>query len=215
MSGLLYRLGGLCARRARLVLLAWACVVVAVGGGWLLLGARTSNDIRLPGTETQQATDFLAREFPPQQNGQSPVVFHVERRHADRSGRPGERCASPCGEWRPCRHVTSVTSPFDRGARSLLMSDDEKTAIAQVLLDVNGGQVTRELAREVMAAADPARVAGIQVEAGGVLGVRLSEEHVPAQRDDRPRRRRRDPRGHLRRARSPPACRSSRPSSRS
>ena len=63
-----------------------------------------------------------------------------------------------------------------RGARSLLMSKDEKTAIAQVLMDVNGGQVTRELASEVMAAAQPARDAGLQVEAGGVLGIRLSEE---------------------------------------
>ena len=56
------------------------------------------------------------------------------------------------------------------------MSEDEKTAIVQVLLDVNGGQVTRELASQVMAAAQPARDAGLQVEAGGVLGVRLSEE---------------------------------------
>ena len=56
------------------------------------------------------------------------------------------------------------------------MSKDGKTAIAQVLMDVNGGQVTRELASEVMAAAQPARDAGLQVEAGGVLGIRLSEE---------------------------------------
>src|SRR5674536_383725 len=45
----------------------------------------------------------------------------------------------------------------------------------RVLLDVNGGQVTRELASKILAAAGPARRAGIQVEAGGVLGVRLSE----------------------------------------
>jgi uncharacterized membrane protein YdfJ with MMPL/SSD domain len=158
------------------VLLAWAFVVVAVGGGWLLLGARTSNDIRLPGTETQQATDFLAREFPPQQNGQSAVVFRVD--YGALTDPPARRAVrESVRRMEAVPHVTSVTSPFDRGARSLLMSDDEKTAIAQVLLDVNGGQVTRELAREVMAAADPARVAGIQVEAGGVLGVRLSEEH--------------------------------------
>ena len=175
MSRLLYRLGVLCARRAWLVLLVWACVVAAVASGWLLLGARTSNDIRLPGTETQQATDFLAREFPPQQNGQSAVVFNA----ADGAlTDPAVKRAvqESVRRMKAVPHVTSVTSPFDRGARSLLMSDDEKTAIAQVLLDVNGGQVTRELASEVMAAAEPARAAGIQVDAGGVLGVRLSEE---------------------------------------
>ena len=175
MSRLLYRLGALCARRAWLVLLVWACVVAAVASGWLLLGARTSNDIRLPGTETQQATDFLAREFPPQQNGQSAVVFNVaDGALTDPAAKRAVR--ESVRRMKAVPHVTSVTSPFDRGARALLMSDDEKTAIAQVLLDVNGGQVTRELASEVMAAADPARAAGIQVEAGGVLGVRLSEE---------------------------------------
>ena len=76
LSSFLYRLGSFCARRAWLVLLVWLVVVVLVGAGRFTFGARTSNDIRLPGTETQAATDFLAREFPPQQNGQSPVVFY-------------------------------------------------------------------------------------------------------------------------------------------
>ena len=175
MSTLLYRLGAFCARRAWLVLLVWACVVAVVATGWVLLGARTSNDIRLPGTETQAATDFLAREFPPQQNGQSPVVFHAAQ------GTLLDPAAKRAVEesvrrMKAVPHVSSVTSPFARGARSMLMSEDEKTAIAQVLMDVNGGQVTRELASQVMAAAQPARDAGLQVEAGGVLGIRLSEE---------------------------------------
>jgi RND superfamily putative drug exporter len=79
VSTLLYRLGDVCVRHAWFVLLAWACAVALIGAGWLALGARTSNDIRLPGTETQSATDFLARDFAPQQNGQSPVVFHTSR----------------------------------------------------------------------------------------------------------------------------------------
>ncbi len=175
MSTLLYRLGAFCARRAWLVLLVWACVVAVVATGWVLLGARTSNDIRLPGTETQAATDFLAREFPPQQNGQSPVVFHAAQ------GTLLDPAAKRAIEesvrrMKAVPHVSSVTSPFARGVRSMLMSEDEKTAIAQVLMDVNGGQVTRELASQVMAAAQPARDAGLQVEAGGVLGIRLSEE---------------------------------------
>ena len=175
MSTLLYRLGAFCARRAWLVLLVWACVVAVVATGWVMLGARTSNDIRLPGTETQAATDFLASEFAPQQNGQSPVVFHVARGSLlDPAAR--RAVEESVRRMKAVPHVSSVMSPFTRGARSMLMSEDEKTAIAQVLMDVNGGQVTRELASRVMAAAQPARDSGIQVEAGGVLGIRLSEE---------------------------------------
>ena len=157
------------------MLLAWAVVVLVVGAAWLSLGARTSNDITLPGTETQAATDFLAEEFPPQQNGQSPVVFHVARGTLED---PAVRRAvqKAVRAMREAPHVTSVTSPYTRGAEDLLLSADRRTGLAQVLLDLNGGAVTRDIAAEVMAAARPARDAGVQVEAGGVLGVRLSEE---------------------------------------
>lgn len=157
------------------MLAVWASIVVAVGAAWLAFGARTSNDIRLPGTETQAATDFLAEEFPPQQNGQSAVVFHTSRGSLLD---PGPRLAvkESLKRMRAASHVTSVTSPYMRGARDLLLSEDEQTAVAQVLLDVDGGAVTRDLASTLMAAAQPARDVGLQVEAGGILGVRLSEE---------------------------------------
>jgi uncharacterized membrane protein YdfJ with MMPL/SSD domain len=150
--------------------------VGAVGAGWVTLGARTSNDIRLPGTETQAATDFLAEEFPPQQNGQSNVVFHVTSgtvfdKEAKRAIKESVRRMEAVAD------VTSVTSPYTRGARDLLISEDETTAVAQVLMGIDAGAVTKDVANEVLAAAEPAQDAGIQVEAGGVLGVRLAEEH--------------------------------------
>ena len=176
MSSLLYRLGSLCTRRRWVVVLVWAGIMATVGGAWVTLGARTSNDIRLPGTETQSATDFLAEEFPPQQNGQSNVVFHTPtgtvfdaevRRAVKESVRRMEAVPD----------VSSVTSPYTRGARDLLISEDGATAVAQVLMGIDAGAVTKDVAHEVLAAAGPARDAGIQVEAGGVLGVRLAEEH--------------------------------------
>jgi uncharacterized membrane protein YdfJ with MMPL/SSD domain len=157
------------------VLLVWLVVVLLVGAGRFTLGARTSNDIRLPGTETQKATDFLAREFPPQQNGQSPVVLY------DPDGKltdPAARRAVEATVERMAAmpDVYSVTSPFVRGGRGITLSEDGKTGLVQVLLKVNGGEVTPELAAAVMAAAAPARAAGIQTEAGGVLGIQLSAQ---------------------------------------
>ena len=155
------------------MLLIWALVVTVVGAGVLYFGARTNNDIRLPGTGAQKASNLLRQEFPPQQNGQSPLVFHVargkltdavERRAIDAS----------LSDIAKTPGVASVISPFSPAGRSFV-SADGKTAVAQVLLDVNGGQLTRRLAGKVMAGADPARKAGIRVEAGGALGVRLSE----------------------------------------
>jgi uncharacterized membrane protein YdfJ with MMPL/SSD domain len=175
VSTLLYRLGSFCARRRWLVLVVWVCVVVVVATGWVTLGARTSNDIRLPGTQTQAATDFLAREFPPQQNGQSPVVFY------DRHGRltdPAARQAvlESVKRMRAVPGVYSVTGPYVRGGKGVVLSKDGKTGLVQVLLKVNGGAVTTHLASQIMAATEPARAAGIQTEAGGVLGVQLSAQ---------------------------------------
>jgi uncharacterized membrane protein YdfJ with MMPL/SSD domain len=79
MAGVLYRLGRLCAQRPLLVVAVWLGLVVVVQLLVGRVGAETSNDLSLPGTESQQATDLLADRFPPQQNGSSPVVFHVTK----------------------------------------------------------------------------------------------------------------------------------------
>src|SRR5450756_2304132 len=166
MSRLLYRLGAVCVRRKYFVLLVWAFVVAAVAAGVLVFGARTNNDIRLPGTDAQRASDLLSREFPPQQNGQSPIVFHASRGTLTDAASKRAVQAS-LSDITDTAHVSSVIGPFSRAGKTL-MSADGKTAIAQVLLDVNGGQVTRELASKILAAAGPARRAGIQAAAAGM-----------------------------------------------
>jgi len=74
----LYRVGHFCASHALPVLLAW--IVIAFGVLLVLsaVGSATTNDLSLPGTESQAATDLLAAKFPPQQNGANPIVFHVK-----------------------------------------------------------------------------------------------------------------------------------------
>jgi len=79
MAGVLYRLGRLCANRALVVVAVWLGLVVGVQLMVGFAGAETSNDLRLPGTESQQATDLLSSRFPPQQNGSSPLVFQVAK----------------------------------------------------------------------------------------------------------------------------------------
>ncbi len=181
MSGLLFRLGALCVRRKYIVLALWALIVVLVGGGVLHYGARTTNDIRLPGTGTQQASDLLGREFPPQQNGASPLVFHVSHGKLTDPANKAAIVAS-LHTIAAMPDVHSVLSPFARGMQSFISKDD-RTAVAQVLLDLNYGQLTQAKAAQVFAGADAARKAGIQVEVGGGIGsnisvmkTRLSEE---------------------------------------
>jgi uncharacterized membrane protein YdfJ with MMPL/SSD domain len=173
MSGILYRLGIAFTRRKWLVLLAWAIVVAVVAVCVLGFGSRTSNDMSLPGSDAQRASDLLREHFPPQQNGTSPVVFHVARGRITDTANARAIRASLRRIARNA-HVDSVISPFSRAVEGLT-SRDGRTGAALVLFDVNSGQLDLRTAKRVFAGADAARKAGIQVEAGGSLGTRLSE----------------------------------------
>src|SRR5215471_10563374 len=77
MAQALHRLGLFTARWKWLVLGVWVVVIAAVVGLAHGFGSNTSNNLRLPGTDSQAATDLLAARFPPQQNGSNPLVFHT------------------------------------------------------------------------------------------------------------------------------------------
>ncbi len=76
MARVLYRMGLFTARNKWVVLGVWLVALVAAVLVFKLVGSNTSNNLRLPGTDSQKATDLLALKFPPQQNGTSPVVFY-------------------------------------------------------------------------------------------------------------------------------------------
>ena len=60
MTPLLYRLGQFCARRSLLVLGVWVVIAVAVVVVAKSVGQETNDDLTLPGTDSQAATDLLS-----------------------------------------------------------------------------------------------------------------------------------------------------------
>ena len=173
MAGVLYRLGRLCANHAIVVVVVWLGLVVLVQLAVWNIGAETSNDLSLPGTESQQATDLLASRFPPQQNGSSPVVFHVAKgKITDAANKQAVESSYKALSKAP--HVASAPDPFANAA-SGLVSKDAKTAFTPVLLDIPNGDVTEELANDILATTAPAQKAGVDVTVGGNLGGVLSK----------------------------------------
>jgi uncharacterized membrane protein YdfJ with MMPL/SSD domain len=173
MAGVLYRLGRLCANHAIVVVAVWLGLVVVVQLTVVRVGAETSNDLSLPGTESQQATDLLASRFPPQQNGSSPVVFHVTKgKITDSANKQAVETSYKALAKAP--HVASAPDPFANSA-SGLVSKDATTAFTPVLLDIPNGEVTEELANDILATTAPARKVGVDVSVGGNLGGVLSK----------------------------------------
>src|SRR5262252_2440328 len=172
MARFLYRVGRFCAAHALVVLLAWVVQAVVVVGLKSQVGGITSNDQTLPGTQSQQASDLLAKYFPPQQNGSSPIVFHVSKGKI--TGKANKDAVeSSYKALKKVPGVSSVTDPFGN-ASSFLISADGHTAWTPVLLKIGNGQVTEAVAQRVFDATRPAQKQGIQVAAGGTIGSALS-----------------------------------------
>src|SRR5262245_24746534 len=172
MAKFLYRVGRFCAARALVVLLAWVVLAVVVVGLKSQLGSLTSNDQTLPGTQSQQAADLLAAYFPPQQNGSSPIVFHVAK--GTITGKANKDAVESSHKaLLKAPGVYSATDPFGN-ASSVLVSADGHTAWIPVLLKIGNGQVTEALAQRIFNATRPAQNQGIQVAAGGTIGSALS-----------------------------------------
>ena len=163
----------LAARRKWVFLGGWVVllvVVVAVAQGF---GSNTSNNLDLPGTDSQAASDLLAARFPPQQNGSNPLVFHV------RTGKVTDVTAKQAIEASYTRvkklpHVAVAVDPFSQQGAAQI-SKDKQTAFIPVLLNVAGDELTQEIAQSVLNAGEPGRKAGMEVAVGGSVGSELSE----------------------------------------
>src|SRR5262252_641099 len=172
MAKFLYRVGRFCAAHALIVLLAWIVLAAVVVGLKSQLGSLTSNDQSLPGTQSQQASDLLAAYFPPQQNGSSPIVFHVAKgKITDKANKDAVESSYKALAKAP--DVYSVSDPFGQSS-SALVSQNGHTAWIPVLLKISNGQVTEALAQRIFNATKPAQKQGIKVAAGGTIGSALS-----------------------------------------
>jgi predicted RND superfamily exporter protein len=78
MTGVLYSLARFCVRRRMVVLGVWLVVTIALVAVSHRLGDNTNDNLSLPGTDSQHATNVLKRSFPAQANGTSPIVLHAK-----------------------------------------------------------------------------------------------------------------------------------------
>jgi uncharacterized membrane protein YdfJ with MMPL/SSD domain len=156
------------------VVIGWIAVLVLMVLLVARIGALTTNDLSLPGTDSQRATDLLAAKFPPQQNGKSPIVFHAETGKIDTDAR-ATAIGKAAKALQKHPHVVSAPNPFGQNNASQIAKDDT-TAFIPVLLDIDSATLTAAEAREILDLAEaPVRDAGLEVAAGGSIGSELSK----------------------------------------
>lgn len=132
-NGKIARMAGWAASHRKSVLALWVAALVVAMGASSAAGPKYVNNLSLAGTDSQHATELLAREFPAESGDADQIVLHA------RSGRVTDpavqRQVAPVLESiAHLPHVTGVLSPFTaQGAREI--SSDGRTAFATVTFD--------------------------------------------------------------------------------
>ena len=173
MTGMLYGLARFCVRRRFAVLGVWLLAAIALIVVSHRLGENTNDNLSLPGTDSQRATDTLAKSFPDQANGTSPIVLHA---HGGKltEAKYSSAIDQAAADVAKAPNVASVVNPLTPQGASAL-SKDQQTGYLSVTLAVSPGELSTEEAQTIIDAADPAKAAGLQVETGGQLGQKVSK----------------------------------------
>jgi RND superfamily putative drug exporter len=163
--GALARVARWCVEHRLRTLIVWLVVLVAVIGASSAVGTRHATQFTLKGTESQQAQDLLARDFPAQSGDLDQIVFAT---HGASIADPAirARIAPVLARIAHMPHVAAVTSPYAAGGAGAI-SRDGRIAFATVTFDQQAAALPKSAVERVVSAAEQARAPHLQVELGG------------------------------------------------
>jgi RND superfamily putative drug exporter len=157
------------------VVLAWLALVVLAMAGARAASPHYVNNLALPGTDSQRATELLERGFARQAGDSDQIVLRARRgRITDAAQRA--RVAPMLARVARLPHVTSVAGPF-RPGRANAISADRRTAFATVTFDARADALPVAAVDRVIAVARSAATPGLQIELGGRA---VQESHRPS-----------------------------------
>jgi putative drug exporter of the RND superfamily len=176
VATLLHRLGRFAYRRRALVLSVWVAVLVLLGIGAATLHQPMASTVSIPGTESQRAIDLLKQRMPQAAVGDASARIVFTTHGGGTVTQPARMAAieQALHKVASLRHVVAVVDPFTAKA----ISPDQRTAIANVLYNVQVRQVTDAQRQALEAAGRGAESAGVQVEFGGTAMSHFKVAHT-------------------------------------
>jgi putative drug exporter of the RND superfamily len=147
----------------RTVIGVWLVALIASIGAAGSLKNRFDNNLTLPHTDAQRATDLLRTRFPAEAGDVDQVVFHV-RDGSLAAPRTKARIDDALRAVATLPHVTRVVGPF---ADARAISRDGKTGFALVSFDERGDALPTASVKRVIAAVERARTRELTVALGG------------------------------------------------
>ena len=163
MTQLLDRLGRWCARHGWIVLLLWSNLLLLAVGGAVLTGTQTTDDFAVPGAGSARAVELLQSRFPERAGVDASLVLIST---AGPLTGPELNAALQQTAAR-LRALPDVIGVPEQGAAVTALSPDSRTGLISFLLNKPLGEVVPDDLDRILAAAEPARAAGLQTEIGG------------------------------------------------
>ncbi|MFJ3034972.1 MMPL family transporter [Curtobacterium pusillum] len=158
MAGLLYRLGSFAARRAWIVIVAWVVILAGAAGAFALGSGKTTDEITIPNTPTQQVQDRLQKILDTDTDkGSGTIVIQGDHRSALTAAQRTE-IEQVVDAVSDVRGVDSATDPFataDELAAQQQKLDDgtEQLAAARTQLEQGQSQLDSAIAQAKAAGA--------------------------------------------------------------
>jgi RND superfamily putative drug exporter len=163
MSTYLYGLASRCYRNRRRVLVAWLLVAVGVISLGVLSGGKESEEITIPGTESENVVSLLEQKVPAFSGAQTQVVFVSREGSSVTSASSASGIQAAVRQMDGVSQVASVTNPV----QTKTISSDHRAAIATVLWKVKASSVEDSSLSSLQRAVRPATGAGLNVQFGG------------------------------------------------
>ena len=165
MASLLYRIARAAFRRRRLVLALWLAAAAATIACMAAFGGagKINQTFTVPGSQSQQALDRMAAEFPAASGTSAQIVFTVPAGSQVTDPAAEKAIASVLAAAAKAPEVAGVISPLESGA----VSPQRTAAIGQVEYKVNGSDLKTSALDALTSAVEAAPHAGVTVEVGG------------------------------------------------
>jgi uncharacterized membrane protein YdfJ with MMPL/SSD domain len=174
LTPLLYRLGRFCARHHVLVLVVWLAIAISIVAVARSVGQETNDDLTLPGTGSQAATNLLSNKFPDQANGSVPIALRAPEGHKLSDLKYKKPIQRVVKVYAKDPAISQAVGPFgDQGSDQL----NKKRTIGYISLNLkdSASKLNVEEAQKIIDIAEPLDKVGLNPAAGGYLGSKVSK----------------------------------------
>jgi putative drug exporter of the RND superfamily len=156
------------------VLGVWLVVFAALAIAARSFGPDVNDNLTLPGSDSQQASDLLSERFPSQANGTNPVVLEAPKGAKVTDSKFKQPIDDTIAAFKKDPDVRDATSPLSSQGKSLL-AKDERIGYIALNLSASPSELTTDDAERIVSEADPDRDAGLDVSFAGYVGQKVSK----------------------------------------